>query len=67
MRYTLTPGQSIRWQQGDPDAWQVEQEVMRWAKVQHITEPVVAVLSNGLNAFAFRLDEDNINATVFTA
>jgi hypothetical protein len=58
MRVQLTVEQSRRWVSGDPEAWQVELEVMRWAKAEGVTEPVVAFLSTGPRAFAFRLEEE---------
>jgi hypothetical protein len=55
MRITLSPADTRRWLQGDPDALAVEQEMLRWARQEGIDEAVVVVTASGLLAFAFRL------------
>jgi hypothetical protein len=58
MRLTLSPEQSQRWASGDPEAWQVEEEILTWADAQQITEPVVVVTATGQVAFAFTVGGD---------
>lgn len=55
MRLTLSPADTRRWLQGDPDALAVEQDILRWARQEGINEAVVVVTASGLRAFAFRL------------
>ena len=55
MRLTLSPADTRRWLQGDPDALAVEQDMLRWARQEDIDEPVVVFLSTGRRAFAFRV------------
>jgi hypothetical protein len=58
MRLTLTPAETRRWLQGDPDALAVEQAIMRWAHAEGIDEPIIVMLSTGRRAFGFRLPRE---------
>jgi hypothetical protein len=58
MRLTLTPAETRRWLQGDPDALAVEQAIMRWAHAEGIDEPIIVMLSTERRAFGFRLPRE---------
>ena len=44
-------------------SWQIEEDLLRMATVQHIEEPVVVALDTGVVEFAFRVGGAGMSAT----